>query len=384
MRTVLGLMGSVVALDAHASPWQLEPGVSASTEYQSNPAYRVRGGSATTQAVIGIALPARWREGRHAIDLNLDGHYRGGRGEFATADASDLSLGGAWERAGERSSFRLSGGVARTDTLGTGTAGLGVDRVNAVERTTRGGVESTWLASPLSTVAFDARWSARRFEGGAASGYVDSDEGSATLTYLRALSPALQLVASLANNRFRPDLPAGESSSTSLQAGFAWQPVEPWSLRLTAGRSRARIERLGAGTSGAVYDVQTALRTELGSVSASATQTFQSSAFGALVRERSYRLVASRALTARTALGADLAYVDARQAFFGFDVFERRTEAVGATATHALSEAWSVVGALRVTRERYPATLVRTGVPAATSASVSVGVSRRFGATRLF
>lgn len=376
-RCVPAAFACVVSGTAGASPWLVEPSLTAGVEHQTNPEFRIAHGPSSTQGFVGVAFPAEWREGRYQAQLSIGGTLRQASGSTSARDQSDYGLTAAASRGGERGTVGASASFGQTNLLGANAPDVGLNRGAGTERRYAVGTRADWRPTEYDSLALDLRWSRSDYDAPAGSGLVGSDDTTAALSYSRSLRPNLQLLVSASAIEYRPDSSAPTSSSASLQAGLGWVPAAGWTLRATYGRSRARFSGVSAPSD--VYDASVARQTELGSLSFSASQSFQASPFGSIAKRRAYGAAYSRALSARLAGTAAASRAESTELFRGLTFTKRNTDEAAAGLSYALGEPWVLGAQLRYTRESYPATFLLRGRPAADSAYAGISLQRRFG-----
>jgi hypothetical protein len=377
-----GLATLAVPAAAEASPWLLQPSVSASSDHQSNATFSPERADATTQVGIGLSLPAEWQDGRYAVQIDPTVQLRRARGG-SVSDTSDASLFAAASRSGERTTLAARLGYAQRDLLGVGTApagspDVGLNRAGADENTWAAGASVNWRASERDSVFLEFGGQQRRYDGGEPA-LVGSDDLSAALSYSRALTRRLQALVAFGGREFQPANGAGRSRSASAQAGFGVQLTELWSARASYGRSRLRSRITGLTVPGAVYQVSLARRTETGALSFAADQQFQSSAFGTVVKRRDLAISYSAPITERVSASVALRRADETETFSDVRFAARRMDEVSGALSWAATEVWSVTANAGWRRSEAPDTALRAGVPGASSWIGGLSVGRRFG-----
>lgn len=376
-RCLPAALACAVPATAGASPWLVEPSLAMGLEHQTNPEFRVTDGPSSTRGFLGLSFPARWSEGPYGANASIGGTLRGATGSDTSRDQSDFGVSAGATRAADRGSIGVDAVFAQTNLLGASAPDVGLNRSSGNERRYGAGTRADWRPSEYDTVALDLRWSRRAYDAEPGSGLVGSDDANASLSYSRALLPNVQMLVAVAAIEYRPDSTAPDSSSVSLQAGFAWVPAERWALRATYGRSEVRFAGLSAPRD--VYDVSVSRQAELGALSVTASQSFDASAFGSIAKRRLYGASYSRTLTERLAATASASRAESTELFFGLSFTKRNTDEAALDVRYALSEPWSLNAQTRYTRESYPETFFLLGRPSADSVFVGVSLQRRFG-----
>jgi hypothetical protein len=362
---------------AGASPWLVEPAVTLGVEHQTNPEFRVADGPSSTQGYVGVAFPAEWRDGRYGAQLSVGGTLRQASGSTSARDQSDFGVSAAASRGADQGSVGVSASFGQTNLLGANAPDVGLNRAAGSERRYSVGTRADWRPTEYDALALDLRWSRTDYDASAAAGLVGNDDATAALSYSRALRPNLQALATASAIEYRPDGSAPSSRSASLQAGLGWLPAAGWTLRATYGRSRVRFA--GRSAPSDVYDLSVARQTEFGTVSFSASQSFQASPFGSIAKRRGYGGGYSRALSERLASTISASRTENTELFRGLSFTKRNTDEATIGVSYALDEPWQVAGQLRYTRESYPETVFLRRRPAADSVFAGVSLQRRFG-----
>jgi hypothetical protein len=367
---------------ADASPWLAEPAVGIGGEYQSNPQFRVPSGASGTTGFASFSFPARWRDGRYGLDLGVGATLRGADGGSNARNQSDFGVTASATRGGDRSTVSGSADFSQTNLLGANAPNVGLNRASGAERRYGARLVGDWQASEYDAVSLSAQWSRRDYDADPGSGLVDSDDRAVSLSYSRALRPNLQILVAGQGSEYEPDSTAPTSRTLSLQAGFAVEPADGWSVRATYGRSRVRFGGLSVPSN--VYDLSLARRTELGALSFGASQNFQASPFGSIAKSRVYSGSYSRPLTERLSAAASASRTESTELFFGLTFVVRNTDEAALRLGYALSESWLLEGQVRYTRESYPETFFLLGRPSADSVLIGASLSRKFGQLSLF
>lgn len=376
-----GLLLLVCAGTAAGSPGVAQPSFAVSGAYRSNSGYSVGGGEASNQLSLALGMPMTWARGRHEVALSPSLSLRRDRGTTARDDR-DLGIGGSLRREGERLSLGAGASWNEVSLLSPDAPDIGPDRTEGAQRSTRASLEARWFASEVSAVSLVARSQRTRFDADESAGLRGSDDLVVSGNYSRALGPRVRLIGGVSRSRFTAEGTPSGSTATSAQAGLDLTLGPLWSASASYGRSR--VERAGGATvPSTVYDVSLARRAELGSLSLAASQSLQSSAFGAVARQRNWTVGWSQPFSPRLGGGVTARRQDSVDVVAGFDLQRIRTEEIAGSLSYGLSELWTLGGSAGWSRQSALPTPLLPETRTASSWSASLSLSRRIGTLRI-
>jgi hypothetical protein len=322
-----------VASPAGAGVWGAQPVLGVSGDYYSNPALLNLPNTAETHGALLLDAPTtyvgdafklsilpsfRVSDSQGYSSLDSDYEHLNMRGEFDT----DLSV------------FTAMAGVARDsslyhDFLLNGSTGVRRDTTTA---------DLNWDRQLTERLEIDTDVNAMRVRYGESAGVpalVDYKYTSLTPTLAWAQSERTKVSMSANAGRYDSLDGTTQSTSASLQLGFAKQLSEIWSLNASAGYSRANdefhteeetIEIIQGGPAlvlipitikstqtGSVYLVNLNRQTQLLTLSASASRQLTPTGFAFLSRLENYELKASYNPTERLTLSGGVRRVNYEQ-----------------------------------------------------------------------
>jgi hypothetical protein len=376
---------AILAGNASAGPWSIEPRLGASAEYDTNPGLREFDPIAEHHVAALFDLPLRYDADDFAFALKPSGRVSDSRG-YSSLAANYFRVDTNAQVTSERGSVSLQGELARDSSLyhaGGLVNGIGVRRDSAATA-----ADWTHSMTERSQVQFDLSWTRVRYaQPPNATALVDYRYLSAgpTVDFLLNERNTLKILGTY--GRYQSLDGITESKSENLQFGFVRQLYELWSLSTTAGYSRSTNSQkfffgpffLGSLTSdqvGGVYAVTLTRQAERLSFSGAVSRALQPTGFAYLSRQDSINLSATYARSERWDFGLNVGWQSARTPTLGGSETSVRFLNAGLTANWHWTPKWVI--STRVTRIEYGQSLIRVG-----SSGVSVEFNRQFLRTEL-
>ena len=228
---------AISAARAVAGPWNIEPSVGVSTDYETNPGLHVTDVHSEEHVAGLLDFPLRYDTDGFEFMLRPSGRLSDSRGYDSLA-ANYLHLDMQAQITGDRSVTTLQGGLARDSSLyflGQLSNGLGVRR-----DTESSGLDWTRTLTDRQTLQLDANWWDVKFDPlSSSTNLVDYRYTSVGPTWNFAETERTTLKILGAAGDYRSLNGLTDSKSYDLQAGAVTQLSEIWSLAATAGYSRA-------------------------------------------------------------------------------------------------------------------------------------------------
>jgi hypothetical protein len=293
-----------------AGPWNIEPSVGVSTDYESNPGLRSTDEHAEKNVAAIVDFPLRYDTDELELTLKPSGRLSDRRGYDSLA-SDYMHLDTSAQYSAERTSAAFQGELARDSSLlfiGPGVNGLGVRRDTAVTS-----ADWTHLLTERQQVQLDANWSEVKYALPPVATYLVNYRyfsGGPTWSITATELSKIQVTATAGQY----DSLNGVTSSRSYnpQLTYVRQLTEIWSLTGAVGYSRAiNSEKIYFGPF------------FLGSFKASQNSTTYAATLARQGERLNLTLGASRALTP-----TGFAYLS-------------QLESVNATASFTQSEYWT-------------------------------------------
>jgi hypothetical protein len=368
---------------AAAGVWNLEPALSASTEYATNPLLRPDQPASGSALVANLGLPAEWDDGAVHFEVAPRARVAHATGDSPIgANAYYLStlLDSKSERADWSASFRWGDDSSAVREPAAGT----LLRTNVRERFIDSGTNWSGALLERTQATVGLSWQELRYARADAAGLglFDYRYETATgqLTQAWSERAQLQLVA-LASHYQLPATGYGENSY-SLQAGIAGDASRIWTYRLQLGVSRLVESQTRAAASGNVF-VASLNRTGLRSGWAlSLTKSIQPSGFGTLASALEATTAFQWHATERLTYSATARWVDTTSSFRSDVIADRTYRALSAATSFRASEVWDLGGTVSWQSSAAAATAFQPRT-AGHGFGVVVTAERRFGRLNL-
>ena len=378
---------AILAGNASAGPWSIEPRLGISAEYDSNPGLREIDPISEDHIGALFDLPLRYDADDVAFSLRPTGRVSNSRG-YSSLAANYFHVDTSAQVTDERGSASIQAELARDSSLyhaGGLVNGIGVRRDSAA-------TSADWMhwMTERSQIQLDVSWTRVRYDQPPnATALVDYRYLSAGPTIAFSLSERNTLKVLGSYGRYQSLDGITESKTENLQLSFERQLDELWSLSTSAGYSRSTNSQkyffgpffLGTLTSNqnsGVYAATLTHQAERFSVSGGVSRALQPTGFAYLSRQDSITLSATYVRTERWDFGLSVGWQRARNpSLGGNDTIVRFLSSQLAANWHWTPQ-WIV--SMRVTRfaqEYGPPTV------SATSNGISVDINRQFLRTEL-
>lgn len=228
---------AILAGNAAAGPWSIEPRLGASAEYDTNPGLRELDPISEDHVAALFDLPLRYDADDVAFSLRPSGRVSNSRG-YSSLSANYFHVDTSAQVTDERGSTSLQGELARDSSLyhtGGLVNGVGVRRDSAA-------TSADWNRSMTerTQVALDVSWSRVSYaEPPSVTTLIDYRylSGGPTVAFQLSELNTLQVLGSYGSYQSLNGITA--SKSQNLQLGFIRKIDELWSLSTSAGYSRS-------------------------------------------------------------------------------------------------------------------------------------------------
>jgi len=282
----LASSGMLACPKARAGIWSTTPELSASGEYSTNPQLIPGQSQSGSALVANLGAPFGWYDEAHQVEFGLRARIAEATGSSPIGhDAYYGSFSAKTDY--ERGSVGLavhwaddSAAVVSSPAAGTLT------RLDIGERSTDASLNASYSFTSRLQNTFGAYGQSQHYAFLPGSGLYDYQYAAATDTLQESLTLRTQLQLALAYSSYTaPDLNYSENSE-SVELGWQQALTERWSYSLLFGRSKADSPEFVTRTYGTVYAGTLVFKGERTALSASLTQSFQPSGFGALTLSR--------------------------------------------------------------------------------------------------
>jgi len=287
MPLALIALGALLPAVTGAGVWTLEPQLSTSADYSSNPQLRESPQSGHSAALLG-GLPVAWDDGAQHIDLapsvriaKADGDYYSNTNAYYVASSGTLQ--------DERATLKATVRWAKDSTVllepTTGT----LTRLDLPRRTEGASAEAQVNLSLRSSLDITVSNESVGYSGGLPFGIYDYKDQSVQATLSHAWTERRQLELVVGGSSYD----AGEIGFTSrdsyAQFGLVEKLTARWTVTALAGVSQASM---GGGPQesprGGVYQLSLKGISETGALTLSAARVLQPSAYGTMVKSTNY------------------------------------------------------------------------------------------------
>jgi hypothetical protein len=364
--------GALVHGPAMAGVWTLEPQLSTSAEYESNPQLRATPAYGYSAALL-LGLPASWDDGARHLDVSPSARLAKAGGDyFSKTDAFYLSSTGSVQS--ERSAWKATAQWSSDSTVLLEPSAGTLTRRDFPRRTAGASADWTTVPSQRATLDVTASDQVVRYSDALAFGLYDYRNLGLTASAAYAVAERYQLQLIAGTSRYEASEVGFRSLSSYLEGGIVGHPATRWSYTALFGVSRAAVDAGPQSPTGSVYQFSLSRTNLTTTLTASASRSLQPSAFGTVVRSTELALQGSWQASERTSLM--LAARSARTAdVFGTVAFAGQSYAsVRAAASWRASELWTLDAALSWQRARLnPGDILTDG------RGGTVTATRRFG-----
>ena len=264
---------------APAAPWYVEPDLTASAVYQTNPQLYVDEARSGSGAIATLDLPFTWSDGASSLVLHPVANAGFARGATGLGE-HNRSISGSGNHAGDSGSVRGNFELDHTDLFGPKANDLGVVRPVGYAQSDYYSGGATWLASELTSVDLDAARSAVSYHTEGPSPYVDYIYNTYIGKLTHVATEKLQALVTLSYSDFSPLKGVFGTRERSLQVGGAYRFNDYVKATVTFGRSNPvrKVDRLS--TQGLVYSAQLTDTHPRTTLTLSASQSRQPGALG--------------------------------------------------------------------------------------------------------
>ncbi len=379
---LVGIGALCAGADASAGGvWTLEPGVSGSSEYSTNPTLRSDKPAAGYAAVAQLSLLAAWDQRVWHFEATPEARIAAAGGDSALgADSYHLGARGDWKQ--ERTAAFVTGNAA-DDSLATREPIVGTPvRINVRRRSEEGSIGASRLLTERWSVAGAMTAQTVNFQKIPGLGLYDYRNTGLSAQLTQQWRPRTQLQLVVSSNRYRAPTLAYGQQSESVQVGIAGAPTERDTFTFLYGWSRGKSLQFQSQPSGVVYLASVSHQNLLTAWTAAVSQTVQPSGFQSLVRARDARVGVERQSTERLRWFANLHYVETTDLFAQLTLAARDYTSVSG----GVSWAWTPLVDLRAegswSRAAQHATILERAL-VGDGSSVVVSLVRRFGKIKI-
>jgi hypothetical protein len=237
----MGMLTALSAGTAGAGPWNIEPLVGVSTDFETNPLLHQFGGESEEHIAALLDFPLRYDGDATEFSVRPYGRFSDSQG-YSSLASNYAHLDSAAQFTNELGSTTLQANVARDSSLyyvGALVSGIGVARNTE-------SIAGDWnrLLTERSQLEFGVSWVKVHYDEPSVSAeqaynLVDYRylSGGPTFSYSVNEIDTLKILANV--GRYQSLDGITESKSDSLQAGFVHPLSETWTLAINAGYSQS-------------------------------------------------------------------------------------------------------------------------------------------------
>lgn len=389
-------MGSIlISTRAHADPWSTQPLVGVVGQYASNAPLAAGTAQAETNAAMVLNVPVNYDEDDFHFAATPNIRYGNASG-YSSITSNFFHLDSTAQLVNDLGSISATAAAYRDSSLlyaGELTNGVGVRRDTGAL-----GVDWRRLLSERFQVELDANTSRTLYAHTVASDVSEQETQEGIFNTLvdyryTTLSPALDWVESELNTvrliggfgRYQSIDEVSDSNSVDLQLGFNRQITEIWTLKTSAGYSKAEnrynfffgpylLERIDSTQTGTVYSASLHRQSDVLDLGFGASRALAPTGFAYLARQQSVNLVANYNRSERWTYNATLSWQTNSYPRNDGGSTEQKYYYAGLSAGWHMTEQWVIT--LQTTRliQQYGASAPVTGA----STGVSLQISRQF------
>lgn len=379
-RAAAVVAGLALMQQAHAGPWGIQPELTVSAEYQSNPQLSVETPLRGYGTVARLALPVDWHGERHSFWIRPTLHTGLARGASGLG-VDDRHVDAEWTRAGERNTVAASAGWSRTPLFAFDVADPGAFDPDGVATNQQASL--SWRTQPAegAQLSLVASWRATDYQQSTAGAQADFRYPSARLQYVWTASPRTQWLLNLQAGRYTAPVRDIRTRDEAVLVGFTHVLAPGLDLSATYGPSRVTDAASGRSERGSSYSASLAWRRQRADLVLAAERGQQPSGGGGLALQTDASVTANFRATERLAWQATFGATRVDEQFAGFTLGRRDFLRASLGADYALSERWRLGFRLTGARLRYPPTILRSLALAGDSHGATLTLARSFGRT---
>jgi hypothetical protein len=373
-----------------AEPWSTTPLIGVVGQYSSNPVLTATNPQSETNGALVLTLPVNYDSDEFHVMATPNIRYGNATG-YSGITSNYYHLDSSAQLADERGSTTVTAAVYRDSSLlyaGELSNGVGVRR-----DTSSFGVE--WQRSITERMQLQLAGNTFRTLYGESTAQGPAvNESPNTLSDYRysTFSPGLALAESELNTirligaagRYEALDGVSASNNANVQLGFDRQLSEIWTLKTTAGYSRAEnrynfffgkylIEQLDSTQNGTVYSANLVRQSEVLALNLGVSRALAPTGFAYLARQQSVNILANYAQSERWSYSASAIYQTNSYPSTTGGSYQQRYYSAALSASWHVTEQWALTLQATKILQRYGAPQV-TG----TSSGISIQISRQF------
>jgi long-subunit fatty acid transport protein len=273
---------------APAGVWTVEPKLSLSAEYGSNPDLLVTQPLSESDGAVLAELPTTYTAGGDSFAL-LPRLRLGTAHSYASYNSNYWYLDAVAAMNHERFQGSVTAGASSDSTLHSGLEALQIGKPNTRRDGREASANGQYAVTERLSVAAGVNWTRALFP--VDSGLDSFDYTAGSLNFQYALTPRLSLTAGAGDGRLHGLAGATDSTTENWTVGAKFQVSQIWNLSLSAGNAREAdsyylpMSSTTEARSVAVYGATLARQSERSTFTVTANRSVQPTGFGVLAVE---------------------------------------------------------------------------------------------------